>query len=56
MKDSGALDMASLVEQENNFINGPNNLGVCDYTAEEIDEDLKAVDWDQAFEEVNRCH
>lgn len=56
MKESGAIDMASLMDRENDMSNGPNNLGVCDYTAEEIDEDIKAIDWDQAFEEVTKCH
>jgi len=27
-------------------------LAVADYSAEEIEEDTKAVDWEQAFEEV----
>lgn len=31
---------------------GPNNLGVHDYSHDEIEEDHKAVDWDSAFEEV----
>lgn len=45
-----------LAEEKVDLANGPNNLGVCDYSAQEIEEDMKAVDWDQAFEEVNKCH
>lgn len=37
-------------------IPGPNNLGVHDYSQDEIEEDHKAVDWDSAFEEVQNTH
>ena len=33
-------------KSEDTKLNGPDNLAVTDYSAEEIDEDTKAVDWE----------